>query len=113
MAASDILGGFAEVEGLMSGHLRVETSKDWYRCLHMVTNQDTEALLEVWLAAWSLTMSITARGGRWERIFGIVRGVIGFNSRLLGKIYCVPSFFYLAICPKDDVSAWVQVRAAD
>ena len=58
------LGVFDEVEGPISGHLRVKNSKDWYRCLRMVTNQYTEALLEVWLTAWSLTMPITARGGR-------------------------------------------------
>ena len=32
------LGVFGEMEGLISGHLRVRTSKDWYRCLRMVTN---------------------------------------------------------------------------
>ena len=64
LAASDILEGFGEVEGAISGHLRVKTSKDWYRCSRMVTNQYSEASTEVWLAAWPLTMSNTARGVR-------------------------------------------------
>ena len=63
-AQNEILGVLGEVEGPISGHLKVKNSKDWYCCLCMVPNQDTEALLDVWLTGWSLTTSITARGGR-------------------------------------------------
>ena len=94
------VGGFGEVEGLISGHLGVKTSKDWYRCLCVITNQYTEALTEVWLAASSLTMSTTARGGQRRRFLVLLRGVIGFNSCVLGKIHCALSFLYLAMCSK-------------
>ena len=79
----------------------------------MVINQYTEALAKVWLAAWPLTMSITARGGRQQRIVGVLSELIGFNSRLLGKIYCALSFHCLAIYSKDDVSAWAEVWPVD
>ena len=79
----------------------------------MITIQYTEALSEVWLAAWLLTMSNTARGGRQQRILGVLSELIGFNSRLVGKIYCALSFHCLAIYTKDDVSAWAEVWAVD
>ena len=79
-------GVFGEVEGPISGHSRVKTSKDWYHCICMVTNQYPDALLEVCFTAWSLTTSITARGGQWQRIWGGLRGLNGFKSCLLGKI---------------------------
>ena len=63
-ARNEILGVLGEVEGPISGHLKVKNSKDWYCCLRMVPNQDAEALLDVWLTGWSLTTSVTARGGR-------------------------------------------------
>ena len=50
-SAQSEFGGFGEVERPISGHLSAKASKDWYRCLHMVTKQDTEALLEVWFTA--------------------------------------------------------------
>ena len=58
-------------------------------------------------------MSNKARGGRQQRILGVLSELIGFNSRLLGKIYCALSFRYLTIYPKDDVSAWSEVWAVD
>ena len=112
-APSEILAVFGEVERAISGESSKKTSTDWRRCVDMVTIQYTGALSEVWLAAWPLTMSITARGGRQQRIDGVLSELIGFNSRLLGKIYCVLSFRYLTIYPKDYVSAWAEVWTVD
>ena len=71
----------------------------------MVPNQDTDALLEVSLTAWSLTTSITACGGRCERICGGLSELIGFKSRVLSKIYCVLLPRYLTIYLKDCMRA--------
>ena len=60
-----------------------------------------------------LTLSNTARGGRQQRILGVLSELIGFNSRLLGKIYRALSFRYLTIYSKDYVSAWAEVWAMD
>ena len=79
----------------------------------MITIQYTEALAEVWLATWLLTSSNTARGGRQQLILGVLSELIGFNSRLLGKIYCALSFRYSTTYPKDDVSPWVEVWPVD
>ena len=98
-----------EAEGANAGQFGEKTSTNPHRCLHMVTHQYTEALLEVCVAAWPLTMPITAQGGRRRAIFGVLGGTIGFKSRLLGKIHCVLSFLYLPIYPKDAVSAWTGV----
>ena len=112
-ASSGILAGFGEVERATSGQPRKKTSIDWRRYVDMITIQYTEALSEVWLAAWLLTLSNTARGGRQQRNLGVLSELIGFNSRLLGKIYCVLSFSYLTMYPKDDVSAWAEVWPVD
>ena len=63
-APSEILEVFGEVERSISGQSSEKTSTDRRRYVDMIPNQYTEALVEVWLAAWSLTTSITARGGR-------------------------------------------------
>ena len=101
------------MERAISGQSSNKPSTDCRRCDDMITIQYTEALSEVWLAAWLLTMSNTARGGRQQRILGVLSELIGFNSRLLGKIYCVLSSRCLKIYPKDDVSAWAEVWAVD
>ena len=112
-APGEILGGFGEVERATSGQPSKKTSTDWRRYVDMITIQYTEALSEVWLSVWLLILSNTARGGRQQRILGVLSELIGFNSRLLGKIYCVLSFRYLTIYPKDYVSAWAEVWTVD
>ena len=112
-ALSGILEVFGEVERSISGQSSKKTSTDWFCYVDMVPCQYTKALAKVWLAAWPLTMSNKARGGRQQRILGVLSELIGFNSRLLGKIYCVLSFRYLTIYPKDYVSAWAEVWTVD
>ena len=107
------LGVFGEVGRAISGQSSKKTSTDWRRYVDMITIQYTEALAEVWFVAWPLIMSNTTRGGRRRRFWGVLRELIGFNSRLLGKIYCVLSFRCLTIYPKDDVSAWAEVWPVD
>ena len=102
---------FGVLERAISGQPSEKTSTNWFRYVDMIPCQYTEALAQVWWAAWPLTMSNTARGGRQQRILGVLSELIGFNSRLLGKIYCALSFRYLTIYPKDDVSAWSEVWA--
>ena len=66
--ASSEIRGFRRGGETTSGQLRVKTSRDWRCYIDMVKIQNIKALAEVWLAAWPLTMSNTARGGRQQQI---------------------------------------------
>ena len=90
----------------ISGQSSKKTSTDWRHYVDMITIQYTEALSEVWLAAWLLTLSNTARGGRQQRILGVLSELVGFHSR--PYIDCVLLPHWMKMYQNAYMSAWAE-----
>ena len=105
-APSEISGVFGEVKRAIAGQSSKKTSTDWRRYIDTVTIQYIRALAEVWLAAWSLTMSNTARGGRQQQILGVLSELVGFHSR--PYIDCVLLPHWLKMYQNAYMSAWAE-----